>query len=87
MGIERVLNQIYSEVSVQARTNNKNYKYDIARNFPHGHGYIGALDMEVFITALMEALHTEFPDCKIERVKTLGYENKVVENFIVIDWS
>jgi hypothetical protein len=43
--------------------------------------------MEVFITALMEALHTEFPDCKIERVKTLGYENKVVENFIVIDWS
>jgi hypothetical protein len=86
MDIERVLNQIYSAVSGQAQTNNKNYKYDIARNFPHGCG-IGGLDMEVFITALMEALHTEFPDCKIERVKTLGYENKVVENFIVIDWS
>ena len=45
------------------------------------------LDLEVFITGLLSALVKEFPDCKIERIKTLGYENKIVENFIVIDWS
>ena len=84
--IEDVLNQIHREVFREAQMRNKNYKFDIARNFPHGPG-LGGLDMEVFIASIMEALKTEFPDCKIERIKTFGYENKIVENFILIDWS
>ena len=84
--IEKVLDQIYHHVCRAAQGRNTNYKYEISRSFPHERGPMG-LDLDVFITGLLSALVKEFPDCKIERIKTLGYENKIVENFIVIDWS
>lgn len=84
--IEKVLDQIYRHVCREAMTRKTNYKYDIACTFPHGHGPMG-LNLDVFITGLLSALVKEFPDCKIEPIKTYGYENKIVEHFIVIDWS
>lgn len=84
--IEKILNGIYELVCREAMGRKTNYKYDISCKFPHERGPMG-LDLDVFITGLLAALVKEFPDCKIERIKTLGYENKIVENFIVIDWS
>ena len=90
--IEGILNLIYRVVSNEAQFNKKSYKFDLL----HHHGHNGLLkvykngieeDPEIIITALMDALSIEFPDCKIERIKTIGYENKIVEHFIVIDWS
>jgi hypothetical protein len=90
--IDDVLNLIYREVSTEAQINKKNYKFDLLH--PHRQGgflkvYKNGIEEDpvIIITALMEALIKEFPDCKIERIKTYGYENKIVEHFIVIDWS
>ena len=85
--IEGVLDVIYREVSKEARINKKSYKFDLLHNGNIAFLTVYNTDPEIIITALMEALKGEFPDCKIERVKTFGYENKTVEHFIVIDWS
>jgi hypothetical protein len=88
--IDDVLNLIYREVSKEAQINKKNYKFDLLHQ---GTGCLKVYkngieeDPVIIITALMEALIKEFPDCKIERIKTYGYENKIVEHLIVIDWS
>lgn len=86
--IEGLLNQVYNNVVRAAQGNAKNYKFDLKQiPLTPTVGYNQYEDPEPIITTFMESLNREFPGCKIERIKTLGYENKIVENFIVIDWS
>ena len=45
------------------------------------------ITMTLFIMDFMDILKKEYIDCKIEYVETKGYEDKVIERLIVIDWS
>lgn len=45
------------------------------------------ITMTLFIMDFMDILKKEYIDCKIEYVETKGYEDKVIERVIVIDWS
>jgi hypothetical protein len=45
------------------------------------------ITMTLFIMDFMDILKKEYIDCKIEYVETKGYEDKLIERVIVIDWS
>ena len=45
------------------------------------------ITMTLFIMDFMDILKKEYIDCKIEYVETKGYDDKVIERLIVIDWS
>ena len=45
------------------------------------------INMTLFIMDFMDILKKEYLDCKIEYVETKGYDDKVIERLIVIDWS
>jgi len=86
--IESLLNQVYNAIVREAQGSKKSYKFDLKQiRLTPTTGYNQYEDPEPFIITFMDSLQKEFPGCKIERVKTVGYENKIVENFIVIDWA
>ena len=86
--IEGLLNRVYNAIVGEAQGNRKSYKFDLTQiPLTPTTGYNRDDMSEPFITTFMESLQKEFPACKIEHIKTIGYENKIVENFIVIDWS
>ena len=89
--IEGILNQVYAQVGKEAQRNKKSYKFDLMHhhnvNLLRGYTTNTEEETELIICEVMNAFNREFPGCKVERIKTIGYENKIVENFIVIDWS
>ena len=40
-----------------------------------------------FIQELVEAVKKEYEDCAVEYHETKGYDGKVIEQVLVIDWS
>jgi len=86
---DRLLQLIWTDVRNEARAGNTKYLFKINNNhwtssFTHLHNPI---NMTLFITDFMDILKKEYIDCKIEYVETKGYEDKVIEQIIVIDWS
>jgi hypothetical protein len=86
---DHLLKVIWADISREAQGGNKKYVFKITNN-----QYMGQLpqlknpiNMTLFITDFMDILKKEYIDCKIEYVETKGYEDKVIEQIIVIDWS
>ena len=86
---DRLLQLIWYDISREAKGGKTKYIFKITNN-PHM-GQLPQLNnpinMTLFITDFMDILKKEYIDCKIEYVETKGYENKVIEQIIVIDWS
>ena len=86
---DHLLKVIWADISREAQGGNTKYVFKITNN-----PYIRQLpqlnnpiNMTLFITDFMDILKKEYIDCKIEYVETKGYEDKVIEQLIVIDWS
>jgi len=89
---DRLLLKIWKDISREAQGGNTKYVFKITNN--HWDQTIQMLpqlnnpiNMTLFITDFMDILKKEYIDCKIEYVETKGYEDKVIEQIIVIDWS
>ena len=86
---DRLLQLIWYDISREAQGGKTKYLFKITNN-PHM-GQLPQLNnpinMTLFITDFMDILKKEYIDCKIEYVETKGYEDKVIEQIIVIDWS
>lgn len=86
---DRLLQEIWKDVGHAAQGGNTKYLFKITNNqhmrrLPQLNNPI---NMTLFITDFMDILKKEYLDCKIEYVETKGYEDKVIEQLIVIDWS
>jgi len=86
---DRLLQKICGDVINEASRGNTKYIFKIDKN-QHmrtiGHVQI-SINTILFITDFIEVLKKEYIDCKIEYSETKGYEGKVIEQIIVIDWS
>ena len=86
---DTLLQMIWMDVSGGAQGGNTKYVFKITNN-PHIRQLRqlnNSINMTLFITDFMDILKKEYIDCKIEYVETKGYEDKVIEQIIVIDWS
>lgn len=89
---DHLLHVIWMDIKREAEGGKTKYVFKITNNhwnliiqmFPQ---LQNPLNMIRFITEFMEVLKKEYIDCKIEYVETKGYEDKVIEQLIVIDWS
>ena len=86
---DRLLQVIWMDIKREAEAGNKKYVFKITNNphmrrLPQLNNPINSI---LFITDFMDILKKEYLDCKIEYVETKGYEDKVIEQIIVIDWS
>ena len=86
---DRLLQEIWMDISREAQAGRTKYVFKIAnnqhmRNLPQ---LQNPINMTLFISDFMDILKKEYIDCKIEYVETKGYEDKVIEQIIVIDWS
>jgi len=87
-----LLRVIWDDIKQEAEAGKTKYVFKIANNrWDQILGNLPQLknpiNMTLFITDFMDILKKEYIDCKIEYVETRGYENKVIEQIIVIDWS
>jgi hypothetical protein len=89
---DSLLQVIWADISREAQGGKTKYLFKITNNrwgqtmqmLPQLNNPI---NMTLFITDFMDILKKEYIDCKIEYVETKGYEDKVIEQIIVIDWS
>ena len=88
---DHLLQIIWMDVKREAEAAKTKYVFKIANNRWGSIGVLSQLQNPVnvlaFITEFIEVLKKEYIDCKIEYVETKGYEDKVIEQLIVIDWS
>jgi len=78
------LQVIWADIKQLATSGNTKYVFKITntlQNLPN------IINKTLFINDFMDILKKEYLDCKIEYFETKGYENKVIEQIIVIDWS
>ena len=83
---DHLLQVIWRDIKQLATNGNTKYVLKITKNC-HLQNLPNSIDMTLFITDFMDILKKEYLDCKIEYFETKGYENKVIEQIIVIDWS
>ena len=87
---DRLLQEIWMDVGREAQAGKTKYVFKITNN-QRIHYNLPQLknpvNMTLFITDFMDILKKEYLDCKIEYVETKGYEDKVIEQLIVVDWS
>jgi hypothetical protein len=86
---DHLLKLIWADISREAQGGKTKYVFKITNNshmtqIPQLNNPI---NRTLFITDFMDILKKEYIDCKIEYVETKGYEDKVIEQIIVIDWS
>ena len=86
---DHLLQVIWADIKQVATIGNTKYVFKITNiqrihNLPQ---LKNPINMTLFITDFMDILKKEYLDCKIEYVETKGYEDKVIEQLIVIDWS
>ena len=92
---DRFLQVIWEAIKTEAEAGKTKYVFKINNNYiqimSHRVNIPSQLqnpvDILLFITEFIEVLKKEYIDCKIEYVETKGYEDKVIEQLIVIDWS
>jgi hypothetical protein len=89
---DHLLKVIWADISREAQGGKTKYVFKIANNrWDQILGNLPQLNnpinMTLFITDFMDILKKEYIDCKIEYVETKGYEDKIIEQIIVIDWS
>jgi hypothetical protein len=86
---DHLLQVIWRDIKQLATSGNTKYVFKITNNRwnPNIQNLSNSIDMTLFITDFMDILKKEYIDCKIEYVETKGYEDKVIEQIIVIDWS
>ena len=89
---DHLLQLIWYDISREAQGGNTKYVFKITNNqhirqFRQLNNPSIIINTTLFITDFMDILKKEYIDCKIEYVETKGYEDKVIEQIIVIDWS
>ena len=87
---DRLLQEIWMDVGREAQAGKTKYVFKITNNQRIHYNLPqlnNPINMTLFITDFMDILKKEYLDCKIEYVETKGYEDKVIEQLIVIDWS
>ena len=89
---DRLLQLIWMDIKREAEGGKTKYVFKINNNRWNGNiqnlpQLQNPINMMLFITEFIEVLKKEYIDCKIEYVETKGYEDKVIEQLIVIDWS
>ena len=89
---DTLLQVIWMDIKREAESGNTKYVFKITNS--HWDRTIRMLPqlenpitMTLFIMDFMDILKKEYIDCKIEYVETKGYEDKLIERLIVIDWS
>jgi len=71
---------IHSEIIKEA-------KYKSSFIYKIGHTGYQHFDNPVYASEFKEMLQKVFPDCKTDYVETRGYDGKVIERVVVVDWS
>lgn len=85
---DRFLQVIWDNIKQEAEAGKTKYVFKITNYTIHMLPQLqDPVNMILFINEFIEILKKEYIDCKIEYVETKGYEDKVIEQLIVIDWS
>lgn len=86
---DRLLYTIWMAIKQQAEAGNTKYVFRVDTNeqIRNLSQLQNSINMTLFIMDFMDILKKEYLDCKIEYVETKGYDDKVIERLIVIDWS
>ena len=86
---DALLQVIWSDIKREAEAGKTKYVFrvDTNQHIRDLHQLQNPITMTLFIMDFMDILKKEYLDCKIEYVETKGYDDKVIERLIVIDWS
>jgi hypothetical protein len=91
--LDKCLTEIWIGVTGEAEAGRIKYIYNFAKiknNITFMSGVCESYYYETinkFRTSLINILEKEYIDCKIDYIETKGYDGKVIEQLIVIDWS
>jgi len=81
------LTEIWMGVKAEAVAGNTKYIYNFAKISHTLNPFEGWEPIDVFRMRMINILEKEYPNCKIDYNETKGYDSKVIEQLIVIDWS
>ena len=79
---DRVLSPIWNNITITRKSPHIINLHNSEYNYPHGFVFT-----EEFIIELIEILKKEYPGVDFTYKETAGYDGKIIERIIIMDWS
>lgn len=83
---DKILSIIWGNIRKQISYNPSQFKYIIKLNEPQYNTY-GFVYTEEIVLELIEILKKEYPGVDFTYKATAGYDGKIIETIIIMDWS
>jgi hypothetical protein len=81
---DSILDRIYGDIFMQPLKGKTKQVFHLSQILPR---HSNITNLEAFRLELIEILKKEYPGCDVSYVETTGYDGKIVEKLIIIDWS